>query len=287
MDRIETTASGFTQRVGTFAYSYLRGLLISVWAFTFGVFSRRGREVIHHVNVITYRLANVGNVQNSSPDPNPVLPLIEPSLILDDKLEVQIREPIAAVGNVTLHELIVINKVVKQFKPRCLFEIGTFDGRTTLNIAANVPHSSSIYTLDLPKELVDRTALAIDPKDPQYIKKGESGSRISGKEIESKVVQLFGDSANFDFGPYENDVDFVFVDGAHSYEYVLNDSTIAMRLLREGNGIILWHDYATPHWHGVTVALNELYLNDPRFRGVKHLANTSLAYLCVGKNVHP
>ena len=43
-------------------------------------------------------------------------------------------------------------------------------------------------------------------------------------------------------------MDFIFVDGSHSYDYVLNDSRKALSLLRGGKGIILWHDY--PGWTG-------------------------------------
>ena len=36
-------------------------------------------------------------------------------------------------------------------------------------------------------------------------------------------------------------MDFVFVDGAHNYDYVKNDSEKGWRMLRRG-GIIAWHD---------------------------------------------
>ena len=36
-------------------------------------------------------------------------------------------------------------------------------------------------------------------------------------------------------------MDFVFVDGAHNFEYVKNDSEKGWRMLRSG-GIMAWHD---------------------------------------------
>ena len=36
-------------------------------------------------------------------------------------------------------------------------------------------------------------------------------------------------------------MDFIFVDGAHSYDYVKNDSQKAWQMLRSG-GIVAWHD---------------------------------------------
>ncbi|MBD3183553.1 class I SAM-dependent methyltransferase, partial [Candidatus Poribacteria bacterium] len=85
---------------------------------------------------------------------------------------------------------------------------------------------------------------------------------------------LYGDSADFDFSPYFGTMDFVLVDGSHSYEYVLSDTDNALKLLKNGKGIILWHDYG--HWDGVTKALNELYESSEVFRSLKHIDGTSL-----------
>ena len=74
-------------------------------------------------------------------------------------------------------------------------------------------------------------------------------------------------------------MDFIFVDGSHSYEYVLNDSDKARKLLRDGRGVIVWHDYGD--WDGVTKALNELYSAGGDFKGVKHISGTPLACLIV------
>ena len=54
------------------------------------------------------------------------------------------------------------------------------------------------------------------------------------------------------FSPYA--ADFVFIDGSHTYDYVMNDSMAALALLPSGGGIIAWHDYGA--WPGVTEALN-------------------------------
>ena len=79
-------------------------------------------------------------------------------------------------------------------------------------------------------------------------------------------------------------MDFVFVDGSHSYEYVLNDSRLARRLLRkDGDGIIVWHDYGA--WRGVTRALNALYRRDSVFQGLKHIEGTTLVYCLQGHEV--
>lgn len=75
--------------------------------------------------------------------------------------------------------------------------------------------------------------------------------------------------------PYE--ADFVFVDGSHTYEYVMSDSEKALGLLPNDGGVVLWHDYG--EWPGVTRALNELQAGDQRFAGLRHIEGTSLALL--------
>jgi predicted O-methyltransferase YrrM len=177
-------------------------------------------------------------------------------------------------GNVTELELVLISSFVHRTSPQNCFEIGTFDGRTTLNMALNSPPEAHVFTLDLPVSEIENTQLPIDSWEKAWINKERSGARFVAHSAGKKITQLYGDSANFDFSPYLGKMDLVFVDASHAYEYVKNDSLVAFRLLRNGRGVILWHDYnAAP---GVTRALNELYENDSRLR---HIKGTALAYL--------
>jgi len=194
-------------------------------------------------------------------------------LILEDVL-IKICEEHRVDGNTSLYELIVINHLIRFHNPSELFEIGTFDGRTTCNMSANCSPKSMVYTLDLPKDRMNFTKLPIVNGEKIYIEKNVIGYRYLGADYEKKIVQLFGDSATFDFSQFFNRIDFVFVDGSHSYEYVLNDSKRAIKLLRNR---ILWHDYGV--WEGVTRVLNFLYKTDRNFKDLKHIEGTSLAYL--------
>ncbi|MDO9464983.1 MAG: class I SAM-dependent methyltransferase [bacterium] len=197
-------------------------------------------------------------------------------LILEDVL-INICKERKVDGNVSLYELIVINSLIQSYNPSKLFEIGTFNGRTTCNMSANCSPESTVYTLDLPKDRINFTKLPIVNGEKIYIKKNVIGCRYLGTDYEKKIVQLFGDSATFDFSQFFNKIDFVFVDGSHSYEYVLNDSKKAIKLLRNRLGVILWHDYGV--WEGVTRVLNFLYKTDRNFKDLKHIEGTSLAYL--------
>jgi len=60
--------------------------------------------------------------------------------------------------------------------------------------------------------------------------------------MEPRIEQLFGNSLEFDFSPYERSIDFVFVDAAHDYPHGFADSRTALRLVSPG-GVVLWHDF--------------------------------------------
>jgi hypothetical protein len=87
------------------------------------------------------------------------------------------------------------------------------------------------------------------------------------------VVQLFGDSATYDWSPHHGRAGLVFVDGSHTYDYAGRDSETAMRLVRP-RGVVLWHDYGV--WPGVTQALEELETR--RNLGLRHIRGTSLVF---------
>jgi len=193
--------------------------------------------------------------------------------------EIKILEPVSATGNVTLHELFSLNFLVAACAPQVLFEIGTFDGRTTLNLAANSPPGARIFTLDLPASDLNKTKFALEDYDRSLVEKPQSGARFQGRPEAKKITQLLGDSARFDFSPYFNSVDFVFVDGSHAYDYALNDSRIALKLLRNQKGMIVWHDYGHDCWPGVARALEELSASAPEFKDIRHIQDTTIACL--------
>ncbi len=212
----------------------------------------------------------------------PRLPPVHADEIVQLDAAPRIVEPRGVSGNVSFYELYVLNCAVRACNPRFLFEIGTFDGRTLLNLVANSPALERAYSLDLPRETIDATALPIHRHDRSYIDKPRSGERIyrpEHAELRARIELLSGDSATFDYTPYAGRIDFVFVDGSHEYAYVLNDSRRALTLLGPSGGFVVWHDFG--QWHGVTQALDELRASDPAFAGVRHVLDTALAVLQV------
>lgn len=188
---------------------------------------------------------------------------------------VRLYEASSRNGNVSLSEL----GILARFAADCdadtnLFEIGTFDGRTTLNLAMNAPATCRVITLDLAP--ATETRYEVVGSEKQYIDKPSSGHRITRyldkhPALKTKIDQRFGDSATYDYAPLFGSCSLVFVDGSHAYDYARSDTAVARQLVKPG-GAIVWHDYGV--WSGVTRALEEL--EDEEQWGLRHIAGTSL-----------
>jgi predicted O-methyltransferase YrrM len=258
-------------RAVSFLRPYLLGVAGSAYLFSVGWVRWKNRaaivELSHHFGY---------HHESREPAELPVITLRE--LVPGDSL-VDVRAIDAVDGNVSEYELITICRLVQAIRPGALFEFGTFDGRTTLNLAVNAGPDAKVCTLDLPASGVDDTASPIHRHELRYASKASSGERYRGTDAEGRIVQLYGDSGTVDFGPYYGRTDFVFIDASHTFDYVVNDSLHALRMLRSSGGTIVWHDYG--RWDGVTAALNQLRLAHESFGAVAHIAGTTLAVLAV------
>ncbi len=198
--------------------------------------------------------------------------------IIPKNVIASITEKVHVDGNVSESEVEIIARIVAHIKPKTVFEFGTFDGRTTINIAINAPEDAKIYTLDLPASQIDSTKYKLatvgEYSDLNYVRKFESGIRYREKEGAEKIVQLFGDSAKFDYSPYAGIMNLIFVDGSHVKEYTQNDTEAALLMIKLG-GVILWHDYASV-WPDVTTVL-EGY--ESKGLNIVHIEGSTLAYL--------
>lgn len=141
-----------------------------------------------------------------------------------------------------LEQLACLALITRAIQPKAVFEIGTFRGRTALNFALNAPADTKIYTLDLPPPDRDRAIGATNSADGSIIRESVTGCDYHGSDVESKIVQLFGDSRSFDFAPYHGKMDLVHIDGAHDYEAVMRDSEQALLMLKPG-GYALWDEF--------------------------------------------
>jgi predicted O-methyltransferase YrrM len=149
-------------------------------------------------------------------------------------------------------EAYVLSLITAFIQPKRILEIGTATGQSTLLMARQAPEAE-IDTLDLGTAA---PALGVQSDEPPWADVESIGAAFRGTEHESRITQHLGDSATFDYGQLGGPVDLVFVDGAHTYDYVRSDSMNALGVLAPG-GVIVWDDcnYQNP---GVGKALQEL-----------------------------
>lgn len=147
----------------------------------------------------------------------------------------------AAPHNTTELELLALGAVVRQTQATSIFEIGTFDGRTTRTLAANTTDQGKVWTLNLPPG-EDSNSTGLRNVDSLLNVKVKSGHRFQGTEEACKIEQVYGDSATFDFTPHRESIELVFIDGSHTEQYVEIDTISAIKMLKPEGGVILWHD---------------------------------------------
>jgi predicted O-methyltransferase YrrM len=142
-------------------------------------------------------------------------------------------------------EMHFLATLVKELNPSAIFEIGTYNGFTTLHLAVNSPASCRIYSLDLPPDYDAAQTGQISYDDLLVIRLSQKTINrrfYKNHPLEEKITELYGDSSSFDFSPYFGKMDIVFIDGNHSLEYVRQDTENAFKMISE-HGVIVWHDF--------------------------------------------
>ena len=163
--------------------------------------------------------------------------------------------------------------VTRILRPRHIFEIGTSRGVSALHFALNSPEESRVFTLDLPRDASVRPALSTTIMDRKQIREWVGSQPVfAGKPESRKIMQLFSDSASFDFSDFRAKIDLFFVDGAHSWDYVKSDTEHAFECCHAGS-VILWHDYGRFGVNGVSKYLHRL----ARTREVYRLPGSAIA----------
>ena len=150
-------------------------------------------------------------------------------------------------------EAYVLSLTTAFIQPKRIFEIGTATGQSTLLMARQAPEAA-IETLDLGSV---EPALGVQQDEHPWAELESIGAAFVGTEHAAHITQHLGDSATFDYEPFAGAVDLVFVDGAHTYEYVRSDSRNALRMLAPA-GVIVW-DHCNYQNPGVSKALHELH----------------------------
>ena len=201
-------------------------------------------------------------------------------LLKDEDIELHLGPVKARQHNITEFELLTICSLLKDNRCNNVFEIGTFDGRTTRAMAMNLLSiEGQVYTLNLPDQ-TEQVQLTTDATDVRLASKVLSGERFLHTQEKNVIHQLWGDSASYDFSPYYGKMDMVFIDGAHSREYAANDTEAALKMIMHAGGIIVWHD---AHLYGVVTFLKQ-WIKENNYP-VYFIKGTSVAVLAVKNGV--
>jgi predicted O-methyltransferase YrrM len=130
-----------------------------------------------------------------------------------------------------------------------MIEIGSFMGESTF-LFASTSYFNKIYSID-PYDGDDMGLKHLDLPNWDFIREQYKTNLRYFDFIEqiedysSNVIDKFQDKS----------IDFVYIDGNHSYDSVKNDIEIFLPKIKDG-GIIGGHDYS-PYWETVQEAVNE------------------------------
>ncbi|MEH1910658.1 MAG: class I SAM-dependent methyltransferase [Nostoc sp.] len=174
-------------------------------------------------------------------------------------------------ASLTINDKVAIATICHIVKPQTVIEIGTFRGETTDLIAQNLV-DADIYTLELPQTF-SRHSFRADSDDLEVLKLRKPGLYIQDMyATNSRIHQIYGDSAVFNFEGINQTFDLAFIDGAHSSEYVKNDTEKLLPLMNPG-GWIIWDDYSFSFPEIIQ------YVNTFYCKGAFHIYDTRFAVL--------
>ena len=179
------------------------------------------------------------------------------------------------VGMTSDYEAWIISSISKISKN--IFEFGTCSGKTTYLMGLNSSDDTNIVSITL------------NPNDLDNIKKKDKDNKVSfrniihesmyekflfsGTEVEKKIKIIFQNSLDLDHSDFKTEMDFIFIDGGHTYSVVKSDSEKSFEMLNK-NGIILWHDYVPGKRSSKDVVQ---YINEiSKQKKIHKIKNTSL-----------
>lgn len=162
--------------------------------------------------------------------------------------KVKIIEAVDKAGGLTIQELVSLLGICELYKTGKILEIGSFRGRTALNILYNYPEVD-LFTFDLPENVTNEKNLKYsliesDKSQAFHEKKNELKNKYP--DYFNKINFLEGDSATYDFTKFKNYFDIIIIDGSHKYENVIIDTENSLKMIKK-NGYIFWHDYSKDH----------------------------------------
>jgi glycosyltransferase involved in cell wall biosynthesis len=160
--------------------------------------------------------------------------------------------------------------------PKRVLEIGTALGHTTANFTRWTSDDAQVFTIDLVRGMGRARPGAFEQgvEVPGHAEWGRFANHFGAAH---KAFFITADTMTYDFSRIAP-LEFVFVDGAHDFEHVVNDSRKAYEALAVG-GWLVWHDFGSAvSWVKVRGAVESIGFEE----SVVHVEGTEVAFLRKG-----
>jgi len=162
-------------------------------------------------------------------------------------------------------------------QPRRVLEVGTALGHMTANLTRWTPDDAQVFTLDLVRGM-PRAAPGAPEQEVEVPTHSDWGRFANHFGTAHKAFFIRADTITYDFGRLAP-LEFVFIDGGHALEHVLNDSRKAYDVLVPG-GWLVWHDFNSPvPWVQVREAIEQIGFAE----AVVHVEGTEVGFLRKGE----
>jgi len=130
-------------------------------------------------------------------------------------------------------------RIVHAMEPRVVVEIGSYTGWSLWAWTRVIDPGALVISIDLPHRKLDKLASSFD-KNPEMLKYFNDFDMhfirrdSTDPETKEELIKILG----------KRTIDFLFIDGGHSYETVRSDHDMYTPLV---NGVVGFHDIAQNH----------------------------------------
>ena len=163
----------------------------------------------------------------------------------------RVRHGEVCMDNIELHGLLRVVRLLDR-PPACVVEIGSYCGGSTVVIgraAARRNPGVKLYAIE---------PFTFHEARYQYDYEGLFDRNVDEWGLTANVVKVKKTSEKVALD-WDREIDFLYIDGDHSYEAVVRDINNFVRFVRAG-GLFAFHDYKSTGKEGVRRAVDELVM---------------------------
>ena len=154
---------------------------------------------------------------------------LDQAVTLDEKVDLALNSTFFA-ANQKRAEILALLQLLEEFKPTRICEIGTAAGGTLALLCQVAAPEARVLSIDIgyrPEQIAANTRLAV------------RGQQVMCLAADSHAAETLHEVKDWLGGAK---LDFLFIDGDHSFEGVSRDFALYRPLVRTDDGIIAFHD---------------------------------------------